>query len=201
MKRTVGRPVTFAAITVSILIACCPAFGQGPGQLNVGDVLVGTGLVNGSGVYQVWRNPGNGYSTIGNITTSDGSTAGCLPDVTWRIYGTISSPSGGFPERFAIAPSTVTGNHPVATTAAPDTSDGNVSSISFDSFGRSYVGGATDITQYVDTNVNQTSPPAEPQTLRSNGSVSIAAPYLDLLDDTDLVFTNGGAQISKLSWS
>src|SRR5262249_26225740 len=117
-------------------------------------------------------------------------------DVTWRIYGAISTTSGSFPERFAIA-----SPHAVATTAAPNTADLDVRSISIDSFGHLYVGGTTDITQYVDTAKNNTAPPAEPQTLQSNLSFSVTggAPYLDLQDDNDLVFTNGGAKILQLS--
>jgi hypothetical protein len=172
------------------------AHGQTAGQLNVGDLLVGTGRNSGVGVFQVWRNSGSGYSWIGNLMTADGATTACASDVTWRMYGAVSSPSGSFPVRFAIA-----APHSVATTAAPNTSDVAARSLSIDSLGHLYVGGTTDISQYVDTATNNTLPPTEPQTLQSNGSFNVSggAPYLDLQDDQHMVVTNGGAQIFQLT--
>jgi hypothetical protein len=195
MKR-ISWAKTLLGVIFCTMLVCCTGFCQTPGQLNVADLAVGTGSAGGVGAFQIWRNSGHGYTWIGNLTTSDGATSACAADVTWRIYGAISTTSGSFPERFAIA-----SPHAVATTASPNTADLDVRSISIDSFGHLYVGGTTDITQYVDTAINHTAPPAEPQTLQSNGSFSVTggAPYLDLQDDNHLVFTNGGAKILQLS--
>ncbi len=195
MKISTRQLARVAVVVLSVIGLCTPALCQIPGQLNVADLFIATG----NGTYQVWRNSSTtavNYQFIGSI--SDGTTngtAGCATDVAWRLYGTSNPLVGGFPERFAIA-----SPHAVATSAAPNTGE-TVKSIAIDSFGRLYVGGVTEITQYVDTTTNHTAPPFTPQTLQLNGSVAEVggAPYVDLLDDNTLVFTNGGPTIFKVT--